>query len=260
MLDALFRFIYGEAKGVADKQAKREEFRRLDIPNDGRTFFYEHKGEIHERAIPADLRSHSVCSVDDFTEAFKRWSNLQIGVIWMDSSGLTLILDDACRRETVSLGLRSSVVFRKVLELHQGAASLDQRGFMQLLRREFRDAGGARDMLTAVSAIDFKRVESGNSTFSHGNESMGRSIEMEVTGAGDLPAGFKVQTNLWSNPGETDDVFTIEFDVEIDVDKQRFIVKPMPDQVDAAIEASLESIRTRLEEELGEVTILYGTP
>lgn len=262
VLKDFIEFIFKHIQDHAKEMAERKAFKvRPEIPSDGRSIFYEYDGKIVERAIPARLRDHKVHSLDDLIGAFAKWTNDNDGVIWLAPSGVTLVLNDACRRECVEFPLVTSVLFQKVQSLMSASCcALDQKQLLQLLRREFRDAVGAREMRAAVSRLNFKKVEQGNSSVSNGNESMGRSIEMEVCGAEDIGDQLIVRTNLWDNPGERESVFEIPVDVEIDVDNQRFLLRPLADEVEKAIAAGIEGIRCRLEEDLPKATILYGTP
>jgi len=56
--------------------------------------------------------------------------------------------------------------------------------------------------------------------------------------------------------------FTLALDLEINLqnNKQPFLLRPMPDDVDAAIAAALDDIKERLTESLSEVTVLFGKP
>lgn len=53
---------------------------------------------------------------------------------------------------------------------------------------------------------------------------------------------------------------TVGLDLEIDVGNQKFILRPMPDEIEAATARALEDIRGRLAKGLPDSTILFGTP
>lgn len=264
MLKEAIEFVFN--RGVEEiKAAKAQKF---DVPGDGRMVLIEHNGQLTERPVPPPLRRHTVDSVDDLIAAVKRWGlgNIDVGdddgVLWISEERIVLVTNDSDRRETVTLPLVHSSVFAKVKSLSDhNTARMDQPTLIRLLRRDFRHADGVAELLAAVRKIKFRQLEQGYSDVQHGNESMGNAIEAEVSGAGDIADTLIVPVNVFSNPGEREfRLWTVGLDLEIDAKSQRFILRPMPDEVELAVSLALESIRERLTKALPETPVFFGTP
>ena len=254
MLKDVTQYVFdaGQAAG------KKTNANILDRLCDPRTIVYELNGKIEQRDIPPPLRAHKVDSVGDLIAAAQRWS--REGVIWLSAESAELVADDTDRRDRVTLPLCFSHVFQTLKSLGDHANSrMDQVTLIRLLRREFRKSPGASTLLASVRKIKFRSAKSGYSDLQHGNESLGNTIEAEVTGADGIAETMLVPTNIYSNPGEEDNVFSVTLDLEIDVEKQKFVLRPMPDEIEAAIATALDSIKTRLNDALGE-PVLFGKP
>lgn len=231
-----------------------------EVPSDGRTIVIEHAGKLIDRAVPPPLRAHSVDSVNDLVNAAKRWTTDP--VIWVSERNVVLAIDDKDRRETVTLPLIKSHTFKTIESLRShDNGRMDQTTFVRLLRRDFRKSPDAATMLSAVRKIKFKSYSDGHSDIGHGNESLGKTIENEVTGAQDFPELMIVPCSVYMNPGEEIVETSIGMDMEIDAKTQRFILRPMPDETEAAIARALASIQQRIGAGLGkEVPVFYGSP
>lgn len=231
--------------------------RILEVPSDGRTVVIEHKGELIDRTVPPDLRNHTVESVADLASAAKRWK--PDPAIWIDGKQIVLIPDDQDRRDRVTLPLKQSAVFSCVKKLAE-QPKMDQQQLIRLLRHELRNAVNIATILTAVRKIKFRSLTQGHADIQHGNESLGRQIESEVVGADAIPEGLTVPTNVFSNPGEIDLVFPVTLSLEIDVSAQKFLLKPMPDEIERVEDQALADIRERIEDGLPGVPVFFGRP
>lgn len=242
---------------LSGKFSKSESAKLLSIPGDGRTAFIDQGGAIHEVPVVPDLRSHTVKSVDDLCHAAGKWNKAP--VVWISDAAIVLLPDDADRRDRVSLPLIYSAAFQRLLSLAK-APVLDQLSLIRTLRIDLQGTVGRADLLTAVRQIKFKTHESGASSITHGNESMGRTIEAEVTGAGNIPDSVLVSCAVYSNHGESEERFTVACDLEIDVKEQKFRFRPIPDEIERVTFQALEGIRGRIAEQLDGVSLFYGSP
>jgi hypothetical protein len=254
MLKEAIDYIYGKSEALSQAKAAKE----IPFLSDGRTKVFEMGGTLQERPIAPKLRGHAVESVFDLCVAANKWG--QLGTVWINEHGITLVIDDSDRRESVYLPLNKTQIFNKVEELHQ-KPKMEQAVLVRLLRREFRNSPEATNVLAAVRKVKFRKNESGYSNIQHGEESMGREVEAEVSGATDIPDSLVLPLAVYGNPGERENIVSVGFDLEVDVHEQRFVLKPMPDEVQFAIEASLASIKKVIAAAVPkEVTVLYGTP
>jgi hypothetical protein len=115
-------------------------------------------------------------------------------------------------------------------------------------------------LLTAVRSIKFRTSEAGASTIQQGNESLGRTIEAEVTGAGDIPESVLVSCAVFSNPGEREKTFTVGCDLEIVPAEKKFRFRPIPDEIERVTDAALAGIRDRIADTLQDIAVFYGSP
>lgn len=262
MLKEALSFVFDKTKEFADKNRAKI----FEVPGDGRSVLIEQDGKIIERPVPPPLRNHVVDSIADLIEASKKWgvngdaeTGGNSGTVWISEKQVRLVIDDADRREHVTCPLTPAVVFATARGLDE---PLRQADLVGLLRREFRDAIGAAEMLAAVRKLRFKQRSEGHSALTHGGESLGRQIENEVTGMEglEIPELLTLETNLFSNPGERDHRYKLTLDLEIDPANQLFLLRPLPDEVEHVIQAALNEIAVRLEEELPDTSIFFGRP
>lgn len=247
MLVQALEFLFAAAR---DAKAARI----LPIPGDGRTCYVEHCGEIHEYTVAPLHREHTVESVADLIAAAKRWGDQP--VIWVSGTQVVLIPTDADRRDTVTLPLVES---QQLLFLRQCKA-FSQIEMIRALRTSLVGAEKRAELITAIRSLKWRTSSEGSADIQHGKESLGRSVENEVTGSGIIPELIVVTGPVYRNLGEENNLFSIGCDLEIDAPQQRFLFKPLPDEIDSAVSLGMASIRERILAELPDVPVLYGTP
>lgn len=256
MIKEALDYVFSRASEVAAAKSEDRKAKIVALPGDGRTVTIDRNGELEDYAVPPALRNHIVSSADDLIAAAQFWKDAS-RVIWIDGASLVLIIDDTDRRERVTLPLVESAVFKAVKACK---AALSQPELIRLLRVEFRNATKAGETLAAVRRLKFRKSATGHGDIQHGNESMGQLVENEVTGADAIPESLIVNTNIYSNPGEDEKLFGIGMDLEIDAAAQKFILRPMPDEIERVTAAALQAIRERIEEHLEGVAVFYGKP
>jgi hypothetical protein len=256
VLKEVAEFVFLKAKEQAEKQGVKV----LPLPGNGVTTYYELGGKVCEHKAPADLREFAVNTVEGLIEATKRWK-LEKPSIWIGAAGgvIKIPFDEADRREYIEMSLRTTPLFETLKGLDERKGGIDQVTLIRLLRREFRKGLGAEAMLAAVRKLKFRSSTQGTTDVQHGNESMGRIIENEVTGASDIPTSLVVPCSVFANPGEQEFEFQVGLDVEIDAVNQKFIVRPFPGEIDKAVELAIESIRTRLKNNVPGASIFFGS-
>lgn len=255
LMDAL-QFVFDRAeKSAADQRPKL-------VPElkDERAVYYEHHGAIIRHDLSVPPRCHTVETLDDFILAVERWGDSRSS-IWIAPNGtgvLAILNDEGDRRERVRLALHETAAFRRLRELEK-APKLDQQGLVRLLRYDLAGQWSPPGLLGAVRKIKFRSGTSGESSIQHGNESLGRTIEAEVTGADQIAEAFQVSAPVWSNRGE-ESVYTVQLDLEIVPASQAFLVRPCPDQITDVINFAMVSLRERLLRELSDNTVVFGLP
>lgn len=231
---------YGEAKQAASDKAKQPQ--HVAFLSDARQNTFVVDGAIESRPIAIGTRSHNVATVDDLITAVGKWDANP--VVWIGRDSIVLVIDDDERRDRVTLALERSQVFTAATSLKSPFSQVDM---IRLLRTTFRNAINCRDVLANIRNLKFRNLSEGSVSIQHGNESLGRQINNEVSGADKVPESIVLPLNVYANRGETDVIVNIEFDIEIDAEKGLFHVKPMPDAIDSAVSEAIQSIRDRIE-------------
>lgn len=236
---------------------KSTEARKLDLPGDGRKVYVDQGGTLTVHDVPPACRGHKVDSVDDLIAAATKWNSQP--VVWISGESVVLLPDDTDRRDRVTLPLVKSHQFTRLIQL-SAKPELSQTDLIRLLRIDLAGAAGRAELLGTVRSIKWRTAAAGNANIQHGNESMGKSIEAEVSGAGAIPEQVLVNGPVYRNYGERDESFGVMCDLEIVPADQVFRFKPLPDEIERVTEAALEGIRERIATNLQGVSIFYGTP
>lgn len=250
MLKEALEWIGKNAEGVSTANL-------LSVPGDGRKVYVDQNGTLTPLDVTPACRGHKVDSVEDLIAAALRWNSKP--VVWINGDAVVLLTDDDDRRDRVTLPLVKSHQFARLIQL-AAKPELSQPDLIRLLRIDLPGAGARAVLLATVRNIKWRTAAAGNANIQHGNESMGKSIEAEVTGAGAIPEQVLVTGPVYRNHGERDQSFGVLCDLEIVPADQVFRFKPLPDEIERVTEAALEGIRERLFKELGDFAIFYGTP
>jgi hypothetical protein len=209
------------------------------------------------RARRLDCDKHTVAAVDDLIAAARRWKTKP--TLWVSAAAVVLIPDDDDRRDVVTLPLVKSAAFKRLEQL-QAAPELSQLELLRTLRIDFGGTVNRADLLAAVRSLKWRQSASGHSNVSQGNESLGRTIENEVTGAGEIPEAVAVGCAVYSNPGENSKVYTVACDLEVVPSEQKFLFRPVADELANTLTLAQGDIVTQLRSALPEVAVFFGTP
>lgn len=236
----------------------------VEIPGDKRTVLVADSSGTKERAIPAPLRSHKVATVEDLarlaTHASKGIGGDNTPTVWHGFAAVTLLWDDEDRRDRVTLPLEHTDEWKVIASLGR-QSPMGQREIIRLLRVDLCDCINLPSLITSLRKIKFKTASSGGANIQHGNESLGREIEAEVSGIdGSIPEQVTLQVRVYKNFGE-DERWPVRCDLEIDPHKQEFVFRPLPADVNEAQLLAQGSIRQRLQTALtGAVPVYFGEP
>lgn len=230
----------------------------LAVPGDGRVAYVDQAGRLDKIDVTPPLRDHKVDTVADLITAANRFSDDTKGTVWISEAAAVLVTDDADRRERVTLPLKFSNAFDKLTALERNP-KLEQDALIRLLRVDLIGAVNRADLLTAVRKIKFRRATSGESNLQHGNESLGKQIENEITGAGTIPESVTVECSVYANAGERDHKCVVMCDLEIVASDGTFRFRPLPDELAIVKQAALAGIRERIDEATT-ADVFFGTP
>lgn len=233
-----------------------------ELDGDGRRRFVQHGDTITEYVITPTVRKHYVHSLIDLI-LFARRPDNKAPIVWHDSDGVTLLIDDADRRDSVFFPLTASKRFEVLRTLAKNKPAFNQSQFVRLLRVEL-----GLDNLKIVSKfrkLDWSMSNDGSGDIQHGNNKVGKSVLAKVQGIDELPEELAVEVPVYQQTGERQ-AYVVKCAVEIDTVNQQFQLIPMPDELERVIDLAQASIHDRLVAALGEVDgqkaipVYYGKP
>lgn len=236
----------------------------VPIPGDPRTVLVKHGKSMTERAVAVPIRSHKVLSVEDAIAVAKQAAqpgHANSPEVWHSPNKIVVVLDAADRRDTATMAFECSTQYAKLCEL-ETRGPLDQKKLISLLRVDFAGCIDLPGLLTSVRKIKFRASTSGESNVQHGNESLGKSVEAEVSGVdAAFPEEVVVKVPVYRNYGEDGFRTSVVCALEIDPPTQTFSFRPLGGEITRAMHAAQESIGARLRDGVGEtVPVYFGEP
>jgi hypothetical protein len=186
-------------------------------------------------------RNHRIETLADLAEFSKRFTDAADASFWYSENGVVFCVDDAHRDDKARIYLPSSPQWLAVLDLAKGKA-MSQRDLIQLLRTTFRDClGKAGDLVKNLREIRWKSAEDGSSTVQRGKASIGKTIQQEIAGLGEIPEYVTLTVPFWANR------VLVYVDVECSLDPdeatQTFKFVPLPGKIDRAVEMALDYLQ-----------------
>lgn len=178
-------------------------------------------------------------------------------VVWYSASGVQLVIDDdQYRADTATLEFSESAVWQKLAALADApnAAWMEQGDFVRLLRIDLAGTLDPVELLEPVKRMRFTKTT--DRTVGHGRESLGRDIEARTSGEREVPEQVSLAVRVHTNAGE-DTRFGLDCSVEIDAERGRFRLLPLPDEIARVSNLVVASIAERLNERLPESVPCY---
>lgn len=252
-----------QSKAVA---AARGEI--VTIPGNAREAFFVHNGTATPIGLPPALRQHEVCELDELCRYVKDriatpGDDPKSIVVWHGRDEVVVILDDADRRDRVTLGLAKTNAWEWVEACDHTRPRLDAKEFLTLLKTtldECVDPAALHDWQVALRNVRLTRKVASEQTTERGLEKLGREIQNECAGADAVPQVLMVSAAVYRNCGEVDVVADVTFDVSIDFDAGKFVLNPIGDRIANAVDACQHGIGEYVREKTGLQSVFHGTP
>lgn len=244
-------------KLIQDTAVKAAGASVVQVPGEGRTAYLVHGNSVDAVVVPPPDRNHRLLSIASLMELAGGHAE---GAVFHSDEKVVLVLDQEDRREFATVTLAKSAPFatlQKIAACATGGTAFNQQALVRLLRHDLRNAG-VEHVLAAVRRIEFKRTGSGKGEVQHGRESMGRAVESEVQGVGDIPEFFNATVPVYTTPG-ADFHKTVFCTLEIDAPNERFVILPDADSLAAAINEAQADLHAALDGEL-EIPVYFGQP
>lgn len=226
-------------------------------------------GVLETRAATPNPRAHEALDLSAVVEFAKRSATKgeeadepTETAVWYCRNAVVCLLDDATRRDRVTLPLSPSRQMQQLALWDKARVSVSQRDLIFIIRTTFDGClGQAGNLLENLRRIKFDRSESGESSVRQGAVSLGKRVVAEVTGIDAIPDYVTLTVPVFAgpvNPG----FFDVRCALEADPATASFQVIPLPNAVEQATaeaeRAIGEQLRSQLEGCAAEV--YYGAP
>lgn len=240
----------------------------MDSPDPRKKFLI--RGQKHEEiSVPPPARKHHVYTLVDLLDYAGRMIGAESDpdapraekpalVIWHNVVGVTLVLDDADRRDTVFFPLEKSAAWKLLAKIEeQGVAQLAQRDFIRLLKNEF---AVSEAIVAQFRKIDFRVMKQAQGNVNRGKESLGKSIEAEVSSGGqELPEEVEVVVPIYLNAGEGE-TYSVRLLLDYDAETAKILITVEADALEKRVQAHQASIHGRCSSTLADVPVYFGAP
>lgn len=194
--------------------------------------FLGRDGRVIEVAMPADRRFHRVNTIDDFAAAVKRWLT-PTSVVFHSDTGAVFLVDDADRRDAVSLPLVTTDVWDRVLLLSD--QQFDQRSFLKLLRHDLR-AAIPPTLIPAIQKIEVVTNANQRSEVQPGRERGTREFAADLASSGEIPEQVTLRVSVYRLAGLDFALpVTCSLDYTLPPGPVTFSLRPLPDQIDGVL-------------------------
>lgn len=246
------------------KASALEPIRILD--REDRKILLARDGNLIDVPIPAAPAKHEVYTLDDFSRAVERWAD-QVSVVFHSDAGAVLVVDEECRRNVVTLPLRTTAVWDRILKLEEQC--FDQRGFLRLLRFDLA-AIIPHSLVAAIQKIEVVTSGSQRSEVSPGRERGTREFAADLQASGEIPDRVTCSVPVYLIPGLDHAVpITFGLDYTLPPGPVSFVFRPLPDEIERT-EQQLQGELHRLlveslvreceDEDAWSIPVLYGCP
>lgn len=216
--------------------------------------------EPHD-AAPAP-RQHVVGDLDSLV----RWAmqTAEAGLdefpaVWYSRSGIVCLLDDATRRDRVTLPLSLSPQLEAIIDLPAGG--MNPKALGKMLRVTFHDAiDDAAALAKAIDGLKFEQGQWVEFGVSREKSSVGRSVRESVRGLVEIPQQVVLRVPIFAS-GFCEIKGAVTCAIEFGMDTGTVQLLPLPGHVEAAIAGAERTIGEQLVDALGEkVPAYFGDP
>ena len=213
-------------------------------------------GKVEKHSVPPPPRRHSICDLDSLPTFVEGWSEASA---WHMDNQVVAILDDGGdgRRENrLDWSLQPSGKFQAITEAAKTLRS--HKEFVAFLVQNLRDELNAASpgLLGIIRNLKFRSVDAAEGNVQQGRESMGRQIESEVAGAGDLPETVTVSVRRWA---ALDHVIEVECLLVLDTQERKLALRPLADEKVQAENSAQDWLHERITEVV-QCPVYYGAP
>jgi hypothetical protein len=246
----------GVIQGTAVKAHEARVLNGIQLRN---AKLVHHDGQLveHKEAIPA--RGHNACDLESFAAIVGDYGKKDEATVWHKDNTVVAVLDagDASYRDdSVRWLLTASEKFKALTQ--DAPRPRAHAEFVRFLVQTLRDEldASAPGLLGTIRNLKFRSADEQTGDIKQGRESMGRSIEAEITGAAELPETVLVKVRRWAS---LDYVATVECLLVLDVQERKLSLRPLADQLEQAENGAQGWLHGQLSGAV-ECPVYFGTP
>jgi hypothetical protein len=213
-------------------------------------------------------RRHKVGTLDEIVRAVDMWgfgadADVPDFTLWYDRTGITMVIDDSTRRDTVTLPLSVTPQFAELQALDGRTVPINQTDLLWKLRSFWAQflAGEATSTINAFRELKWTLLKESQSNQAIGKASLGTKILAEVGGAAKLPDVIAVRVPVFVQRLEQVPAY-IEIVIDPDPAKEQFKLAVVAGACEQALQNAEQRIGNQLCEMLPDHVdrIFYGTP
>lgn len=201
--------------------------------------FLQHGDAVTPYEVPPRERGGEISTLPSFISACLDDAIMKKPEIYVAEDAVVALINRDDRKERVTCPLNESDRWRTVCFLSAGK-SFSPRDAVKFLR--FDLAGSDTEaVVQAVSRIDFARKSDGRSDVGHGKETLGKSVEMAVQQASDIPEEFNIRVPVFTTPG-CRETTTVKCGIYLDMTNESIVLRVLPDECEIARGSVLQGI------------------
>lgn len=215
-----------------------------------------HNGKADPLSLPPPLRAHTVYTAEDLAAAAKTIATKP--AIFHAPDQVVLLLDSDDRRERMTMPLTLASTFQ-VLQGLEETYLFQPKQLARLLKLDLAGTNYPDEIVRGLKRLKWKTQSELRQGFDHDRESIGKDVEAEMTADVELPEYVVIESAVYSNPGED---FGYEIRCLLDPQPldQKIAFRPVPGELEEALQNAQIALRERLAAALPEVPIFHGTP
>lgn len=218
-----------------------------------------HNGELSERKKGIPARVHSASNLESFAAIVVDYGDKEDATVWHKDNLVVAVLntgDASYRDDTVRWSLTASEKFKALTQ--DAPRPKSHAEFVRFLVQSLRDEldASAPGLLGTIRNLKFRSADEQTGDIKQGRESMGRSIEAEITGATELPETIIVKVRRWAS---LEYVAAIECLLVLDVQERKLSIRPLADQLEQAENGAQGWLHEQLTAAV-ECPVYFGTP
>lgn len=260
VLDLLVKTLTENAVTASRRQRDLQD---LKIKVRGVRTFYDGDGQI---SIAEDCRhparKHELDSLDDLCRlAVDIEAMTGRREVWHDHLRVVLqSIPDPLVQDIETATLRLQPAHRFAVLANASGKLFDQRQLVRLFKYELVD-GVDPGLVNVVRSLNFVAHDQASTQVESQRDSLGRSIERQVSGLTDLPDSFTVTTPVYQN-AIAEFLVEVRCSLDVDFDERKFRFVIVGDDLANGIRAAQEELATELVARIGDdqVKVYAGRP